>query len=103
MQYHKQLQEQKSIIQGAVHKVFQGFRVEKDFSSEQYRIMDATGKSCLQFEFMDHHELIRYPALPHNHIYKDLTVLHISALSKCGANNGNRLLALIDELVKSIS
>ena len=103
MQYHKQLQEQKSIIQGAVHKVFEGLLIEKDFSSEQYRIMDATGKSCLQFEFMDH-ELIkrRHPALPHNPKYKDLTVLHISALSKCGANNGNRLLALIDELVKSI-
>jgi hypothetical protein len=103
MQYHEQLKQQKSIIRDAVHKVFEGFLIEKDFSSDQYRIMDATGKSCLQFEFMDH-ELIkrRHPALPHNPKYKDLTVLHISALSKCGANNGNRLLVLIDELVKSI-
>jgi len=103
MQYHEQLKQQKSIIRDAVHKVFEGFLIEKDFSSDQYRIMDATGKSCLQFEFMDHERIKRrHPALPHNPKYKDLTVLHISALSKCGANNGNRLLVLIDELVKSI-
>jgi hypothetical protein len=104
MQHHEQLQKQKQTIRHFVDKVFEGFRIEKDFSSEQYKIMDAaTGKSCLQFEFMDH-ELIkrRYPALPHNPNYKDLTVLHISALSKCGANNGNRLLALVDELAESI-
>jgi hypothetical protein len=102
MQYHKQLQEQKSIIKPTVYKVFEGFLVEKDFSSEQYRIMDATGKSCLQFEFMDHKSIKEhYPEL-YNPKCKDFTVLHISALSKCGANNGNRLLALVDELAKSI-
>jgi hypothetical protein len=104
MQHHEQLQKQKKTIIDAVHKVFKGFHVENDFSSEQYKIMDAaTGKSCLQFEFMDHEFIkMRYPDLPHNPNYKDLTVLHISALSKCGANNGNHLLALIDKLVESI-
>jgi len=42
MQHHAQLQEQKSIIQCAVHKVFEWFLIEKDFSSEQYRIRDTT-------------------------------------------------------------
>jgi hypothetical protein len=40
--------------------------------------------------------------LPHDPKYRDLTVMHITLLSKCGANNGNRLLALVDELVESI-
>jgi hypothetical protein len=102
----QQLQEQKKTIIDAVHKVFERFRVETDFSSdsEQYRIMDAeTGKGCLQFEFMDHEFITRrHPSLPHNPKYNDLTVLHISELSKCGANNGNSLLALVDKLAESI-
>jgi len=102
----QQLQEQKKTIIDAVHKVFERFRVETDFSSdsEQYRIIDAeTGKSCLQFEFMDHEFITRrHPSLPHNPKYNDLTVLHISELSKCGANNGNSLLALVDKLAESI-
>jgi hypothetical protein len=104
MQHHEQLKQQKSIIQGAVYKVFEEFLVEKDFSSEQYRIIDVeTGKSCLQFEFIDHDSIKKhYPDLPHNPKYKDLTVLHISVLSKCGENNGNSLLALVDDLVQSI-
>ena len=105
MQHEKQLEQQKSIIQGAVRKVFEGFKIDKKFSSEHYEIRDESSrKSCMQFEFMDHESIKKhYPDdLPHNPKYKDLTVLHISSLSKCGANNGNRLLALVDELVKSI-
>lgn len=111
MQHHEQLKQQKTTIRDAVNQVFKGFRVEKDFSNEQYKILDmTTRKSCLQFEFMDHEYMKKsikkhypdYPDLPHNPNYRDLTVLHISALSKCGANNGNRLLALVDELAKSI-
>jgi hypothetical protein len=104
MQHEKQLEEQKSRIQGAVRKVFEGFQIDKKFSSEHYEIRDeSSSKSCLKFEFMDHESIKRhYPDLPHNPKYKDLTVLHIWSLSKCGENNGNRLLALVDELVKSI-
>jgi len=104
MQHQKQLEQQKNTIRDAVGRVFDGFQIRKDFSSEQYRIIDATtGKTCLQFEFIDHDFIQKNsPELPHNPKYKDLTVLHISALSKCGANNGNRLLALVNVLVESI-
>jgi hypothetical protein len=87
-----------------VNKVFEEFHVEKDFSSEHYRIIDrTTRKTCLQFEFVDHESTKkRYRDLPHHPTYKDLTVLHISSLSKCGANSGNMLLRLVDELAKSI-
>lgn len=101
----QQIIEQKKLIKDAVNKVFEGFRVEKDFSSEHYRIIDmTTGKTCLQFEFVNHESTKKlHPALPHNPRYRDLTVLHISSLSKCGsAISGNRLLALVDELVESI-
>jgi len=100
----QQILEQKKLIRDAVNKVFEGFRVEKDFSSEHYRIIDmTTRKICLHFEFVDHGSTKKlHPALPHNPKYRDLTVLHISHLSKCGANSGNRLLALVDELAKSI-
>jgi hypothetical protein len=78
--------------------------VEKGFDSEHYRIIDrTTGKSCLQFEFVDHESIKKYyPELPHHPKYKFLTVLHISHLSKCGANSGNTLLRLVDELAQSI-
>lgn len=105
MQYNEQLQTQKKTIQNAVQTVFQGFNLEKDFSDEKYKIIDATtNKTCLQFEFKDHESIKKvYPTLSHNPRFKDLTVLHISVLSKCGsANSGNRLLALVDELAKSI-
>jgi hypothetical protein len=103
MQQQQILEQQKQIIRVAVHKVFEGFRVEKDFSSDHYRIIDwTTGKTCLQFEFVDHASTTKhYPALPRNQC-KGLTVLHISSLSKCGANSGNTLLRLVDELAKSI-
>lgn len=104
MQHQKQLEQQKITIRDAVFRVFKGFRIDKDFSSDKYEIRDESSrKSCLQFEFIDHDSIKKhYPDLPHNPKYRDLTVLHISALSKCGANNGNRLLALVDELVESI-
>jgi len=104
MQYQAQLQQQKQTIIDAVHRVFRGFIVKKDFSNEEYEIMDAkTRKSCLQFKFVDHESIQKhYPALPHHPKYKDLTVLHVSSLSKCGANSGNTLLRLIDELAQSI-
>lgn len=104
MQYQAQLQQQKQTIRDAVQRVFKGFNVKKDFSNEEYEIMDAkTRKSCLQFKFVDHESIQKhYPALPHHPKYKDLTVLHISSLSKCGANSGNTLLRLIDELAQSI-
>lgn len=100
----KQLEQQKITIRDAVFLVFKGFRIVKDFSSDKYEIRDeSSGKSCLQFEFIDHEYIQKYyPDLPHNPKYRDLTVLHISALSKCGANNGNRLLALVDGLVELI-
>lgn len=100
----QQILEQKKLIRDAVNKVFEGFHVEKDFSSEHYRIIDmTTRKICLHFEFVDHESTKKlHPALPHNPKYRDLIVLHISHLSKCGANSGNRLLALVDELAKSI-
>jgi len=100
----QQILEQKKFIRDAVTKVFEGFRVEKDFGSEHYRIIDrTTRKTCLQFEFLDHESTTkRYPSLPHHPKYKDLTVLHILSLSKCGANSGNTLLRLVDELAKSI-
>ena len=104
MQYQKQLEQQKITIRDAVFRVFKGFHIKKDFSSDEYEIRDESSrKSCMQFEFMDHESIKKhYPDLPHNPRYRDLTVLHISSLSKCGANNGNRLLALVDELVESI-
>jgi hypothetical protein len=103
-QHQTQLEQQKSIIQGAVHKVFERFQIDKTFGSDEYEIRDESSiKSCLQFEFMDHESIKKhYTDLPHNPKYKDLTVLHISFLSKCGANNGNLLLTLVDELVQSI-
>ena len=103
MQQQQILEQQKQTIRDAVNKAFEGFRVEKDFSSDHYRIIDwTTGKTCLQFEFVDHASTKkRYPALPRNQC-KGLTVLHISSLSKCGANSGNTLLRLVDELAKSI-
>ncbi|MBM3455005.1 MAG: hypothetical protein FJX80_07635 [Bacteroidetes bacterium] len=117
MQQQQILEQQKQTIRDAVQRVFKGFIIKKDFSNEEYEIMDAiTRKSCLQFKFVAL-ELVpvqlvplqlvpvqqkHYPALPHNPKYKDLTVLHISSLSKCGANSGNMLLRLVDELAKSI-
>lgn len=100
----EQILEQKKLIQDAVKKVFEGFHVIKDFSDEKYKVVDtSTGKTCLQFEFVDHEFTTkRYPSLPHHPKYKDLTVLHILSLSKCGANSGNTLLGLVDELAKSI-
>ena len=100
----QQILEQKKLIRDAVNKVFEGFHVEKYFSDEKYKIVDtSTGKTCLQFEFVDHEFTTRrYPSLPHHPKYKDLTVLHILSLSKCGANSGNTLLRLVDELAKSI-
>jgi hypothetical protein len=100
----QQIIEQKNLIKDAVNKVFEGVRVEKDFSSEHYRIIDmTTRKICLQFEFVDHESTTkRYPSLPRHPKYKDLTVLHILHLSKCGANSGNTLLRLVDELAQSI-
>lgn len=104
MQQQQILEQQKQTIRDAVHRVFGGFIVKKDFSHEEYEIMDEkTRKSCLQFKFVDHESIQKnYPALPHNPKYKDLTVLHISSLSKCGANSGNTLLRLMDELAQSI-
>ena len=98
MQYQQQLETQKRIIRDAVHRVFQGFDIVKDFKYETYTILDvASGKSCMQFEFTDHAFIKKhYGDLPHAPKYKDLTVLHIVVLSKCGANNGNLLLALVD-------
>lgn len=101
----QQILEQQKLIRDEVNKVFEGFRVEKDFSSEHYRIIDrTTGKTCLHFEFVDHESTKKlYPALPHHPKYKYyLTVLHISHLSKCGANSGNTLLRLVDKLAQSI-
>jgi len=90
MQQQQILEQQKQTIRYAVHKVFEGFIVKKDFSNEKYEIMDEmTRKSCLQFEFVDHKSIQkRHPDLPHNPKYKDLTVLHILSLSKCGKNVG---------------
>lgn len=104
VEIYEMQQQQKQTIRDAVHRVFEGFIVKKDFSNEEYEIMDAkTRKSCLQFEFVDHESIKKYyPELPHHPKYKFLTVLHISHLSKCGANSGNTLLRLVDELAQSI-
>ena len=104
MQYHQQLETQKRIIRDAVHRVFQGFDIVKQSQYEKYTIRDvASGNSCMQFEYTDHAFIKKhYGDLPHAPKYKDLTVLHIVVLSKCGANRGNALLALADRLAESI-
>jgi len=106
MQYQQQLELQKRIIRDAVHRVFQGFNIVKDFKyeTETYIILDvASGNICMKFEFTDHAFIKKhYGDLPHAPKYKDLTVLHIVFLSKCGANRGNALLALVDRLAESI-
>jgi len=106
MQYQKQLEQQKITIRDAVFRVFNGFRIYKDFSSDKYEIIDESSrKSCLQFEFMNHDFIqkhYRELQLPHDPKYRDLTVMHITLLSKCGATRGNALLALVDELAKTV-
>jgi hypothetical protein len=98
------LETQKRIIIDAVNRVFQGFTIVKDFNSETYTIIDvASGNICMKFEFTDHAFIKKhYGDLPHDPKYKNLTVLHIVVLSKCGANRGNALLALADRLAESI-
>lgn len=57
MQYQQQLETQKRIIRDAVHRVFQGFNIVKDFKyeTETYTILDvASGNICMKFEFTDH-------------------------------------------------
>ena len=106
MQYQQQLETQKRIIRDAVYRVFQGFNIVKDFKydTETYTILDVeSGNICMKFEFTDHAFIKKhYGDLTHAPKYKDLTVLHIVVLSKCGANRGNALLALADRLAESI-
>jgi hypothetical protein len=102
MQHQTQLEQQKITIRDAVNRVFEGFQIDKKIGSDNYKIIDAE-KICLQFEFTYHESIKKYyPDLPHDPKYKGLTVLDILSLSKCGENNGNRLLTLVDELVQSI-
>ena len=105
-----QFEEQKHIIMKAVRKVFEGFLIDEtgDYLKLSYEIKRAT-QNCLTIEFMKHDFYKDHflddgddVDMDFDPSHEGLDVLYIGALNKCGTNNGNSLLALVDALAKSI-
>ena len=101
-----QFEEQKNIIMKAVRKVFEGFSIDEygDYLKVRCEITDKrTRRNCLALEFMKHDFYKKYYGyMEFEPKHEGLVVLYIGSLDKCGANSGNSLLAMINELAKLI-
>lgn len=104
-----QFEEQKTIIMKAVRKVFEGFSIDEsgDYLKVRCEITDkSTRQNCLTLEFMQHDFYKEYYGdgedMEFEPKHEGLVVIYIGSLNKCGANSGNSLLALVDELAKLI-
>jgi hypothetical protein len=104
-----QFEEQKNIIMKSVRKVFEGFSIDEsgDYLKVRCEITDKrTRRNCLILEFMQHDFYKEYYGdgedMEFEPKHEGLVVIYIGSLNKCGANSGNSLLALVDELAKLI-
>jgi len=106
-----QFEEQKNIIMKAVRKVFEGFSIDEsesgDYLRVRYEITDKrTRHGCLVLQFIEHNFYKEHHGdggdVEFEPKHEGLVVVYIESLTKCGANNGNSLLALVDELAKLI-
>ena len=104
-----QFEEQKNIIMKSVRKVFEGFSIDEsgDYLKVRCEITDKrTRRNCLTLEFMQHDFYKEYYGdgedMEFEPKHEGLVVIYIGSLNKCGANSGNSLLALVDELAKLI-
>jgi hypothetical protein len=104
-----QFEEQKNIIMKSVRKVFEGFSIDESESGDYLRVQcEITDKrrKCLVLEFIEHNFYKEHHGdggdMEFEPEHEGLVVLYIGSLIKCGANSGNSLLALIDELAKLI-
>lgn len=99
-----QFEEQKNIIMKSVRKVFEGFSIDESGDYLKVRCeIKRTRQECLTLEFIEHDFYKEYYGdMEFDPTHEGLVVLYIKHLDKCGANSGNSLLALVDELAKLI-
>ena len=106
-----QFEEQKNIIMEAVRKVFvfEKFSIDEsgDYLKVRCEITDKmTRQNCLVLEFIEHNFYKDHYGdggdMEFELKHEGLVVVYIGGLNKCGANSGNSLLALVDELAKLI-
>jgi len=106
-----QFEEQKNIIMKAVRKVFEGFSIDESESGDYLRVRceitdKRTRQGCLVLQFIEHNFYKEHHGnggdVEFEPKHEGLVVVYIESLTKCGANSGNSLLALVDELAKLI-
>jgi len=104
-----QFEEQKNIIMKAVRKVFEGFSIDEsgDYLKVRCEITDKrTRQGCLVLEFIEHNFYKEHHGdggdVEFEPKHEGLVVVYIGSLAKCGANSGNSLLAMVNELAKLI-
>jgi len=106
-----QFEEQKNIIMKAVRKVFEGFSIDESESGDYLRVRceitdKRTRHDCLVLQFIEHNFYKEHHGdggdVEFEPKHEGLVVVYIECLTKCGANSGNSLLALVDELAKLI-
>ena len=106
-----QFEEQKNIIMEAVRKVFvfEKFSIDEsgDYLKVRCEITDKiTRQGCLVLEFIEHNFYKKHHGdggdVEFEPKHEGLVVVYIGSLAKCGANSGNSLLAMVNELAKLI-
>jgi len=106
-----QFEEQKNIILKSVRKVFEGFSIDESESGDYLRVRceitdKRTRQGCLVLQFIEHNFCKEHHGdggdVEFEPKHEGLVVVYIESLTKCGANSGNSLLALVDELAKLI-
>ncbi len=106
-----QFEEQKNIIMKAVRKVFEGFSIDESESGDYLRVRceitdKRTRHDCLVLQFIEHNFYKEHHGdggdVEFEPKHEGLVVVYIECLTKCGANSGNSLLAMVNELAKLI-